>query len=242
MPQRANHSAKHLTNSPSGLPAVLQRRDTSIPKMREARIYGVSQLAQGHSARKWQSWVLSNHKTPSSPQAHRHVEPGPTNGAACTGGNLTARVTVRRMGLGSRGCNTKGSEGRSPNSPQKEETRRYLEPPFQDPASSCHKNRNLFIALSSSRHMKLKVEIKSQGEGALVTMNYKSFPSPHPGDFTLPAPIPSGPPSRKPHQHQKTTTTNHSHVQMGTPICVYSWVGLGGMARLCVYPFVYTPG
>ena len=71
-----------LPTVPQALPAVLQRRDTSIPKMREARIYGVSQLAQGHSARKWQSWVLSclpilsysesqNLRHP--PQAHRHV-------------------------------------------------------------------------------------------------------------------------------------------------------------------------
>lgn len=59
-----------LPTVPQALPAVLQRRDTSIPKMREARIYGVSQLAQGHSARKWQSWVLSNHKTLVVPRRH----------------------------------------------------------------------------------------------------------------------------------------------------------------------------
>lgn len=48
-----------LPTEPHALPAILQHRGISLSQMREARIHGVSQPAQGHNARKWQSCGLS---------------------------------------------------------------------------------------------------------------------------------------------------------------------------------------
>ena len=91
-----------------------------------------------------------NHKAHVIP--HRHIGMfvfRPHSGTFCTEGNLTARVTIRRMGLGVQGVRRqRGAKEEAPILPRKKKQGvSYLEPPFQDSASSCHKNRNLFIAL-----------------------------------------------------------------------------------------------
>lgn len=148
---------------------------------------------------------------------------GPTNGSFCTGGNLTARVTVRRMGLGvQRVQHQRESEGRSPNSPQKEETRRYLEPPFQDPASSCHKNRNLFIALQLQTH-ETEREIKSQGEGSPGDDELQIFSFSPSWGFHTPSPYPF----RTLQAETASTSENNNNK---------SFTCTNGYTHLCVLP------
>ena len=110
---RASHSAKLiLPTVPPALPATLQHRDISLSQMREARIHGVSQPAQGHSARKWQSCGLSclpvlsygESQNPCQPPRHRCTFCVlPHSGSFCTEGSLTASAAVRGMGLGGGG-------------------------------------------------------------------------------------------------------------------------------------------
>ena len=133
---RASHSAKLiLPTVPPALPATLQHRDISLSQMREARIHGVSQPAQGHSARKWQSCGLSclpvlsygESQNPCQPPRHRCTFCVlPHSGSFCTEGSLTASAAVRGMGLGG-GARGRDAKGGSPNSPQKEEKKKLLE-------------------------------------------------------------------------------------------------------------------
>lgn len=110
---------------PLALPAIRQPRDISLSEMREARINGVSQLAQGHDARKvaelgfvmFTRIATVSHKTHVIP--HRHIctfcvlppPPPPRNGSFCTEGSLTTRAAVRGMGLGGEGAQ-RGSDTR----------------------------------------------------------------------------------------------------------------------------------
>ena len=64
-------------------------------------------------------------------------------------------------------------------------------------------------------------------------MNYKSFPSPHPGDFTLLSPYPF-----RTLQAETTSTSENNNKKAFT--CTNSkktglWVGLGGMARFLLF-------
>ena len=146
--------AKHLTNSPSGSPCSLAAQRHLHPKDDRSKnlwsLPKVTVLESGRAGSRcvYQYWVTVNHKAHIVP--HRHTGTfvfQPHSGTFCTEGNLSTCYSQKDGFGGPAGATPKRSEGRSPDSPQKEEKRRYLEPPLQDSASSCHKNRNLFIAL-----------------------------------------------------------------------------------------------